>query len=75
MLFGRVVSFFLAFLTLGLLTFAEPVEKPGYRVIKRQSGVPDAIATLQSNVNQLLPQLSMSHIKVYSTHSNNTQSS
>ena len=55
----------MAFMTLGLLTFAKPIAAEKVEVAKRQSGIPPALTTLQTNVNNLLPQLSKESLFVF----------
>jgi len=55
MLFTRIVSFFMAFMTLGLVAFANPVVAKAE--LEKRSGIPAPLTSLQTSVNTLLPQL------------------
>ncbi|KAK7049731.1 hypothetical protein VNI00_005762 [Paramarasmius palmivorus] len=56
---SRIVSFFLVFLTLGLVSFANPIAAPGNEVVKRQQAdsIEAVLANLKASTDSILPQI------------------
>jgi hypothetical protein len=56
---SRIVSFFLVFLTFGLVSFANPIAAPGNEVVKRQQAdsIEAVFANLKASTDSILPQI------------------